>query len=76
MGESYRLQGNSDDLLRASSGRGWGEWFVILDMWEGDKTSWARCMAYLMHQYPISRFWAQMVAMCYARERLRIPVRI
>ena len=59
--------------ISAATGQPWRQWAAILDAWDGDRTRVRPIISYLMYEYDLSRFWAQVIATYYLMERVREP---
>jgi uncharacterized protein YndB with AHSA1/START domain len=64
-----KVMGVSDDAVREATGRGWDEWFSLLD--EAGAKGWdhKRMVAFVAEQGMESAWWQQMVTSSYERER-------
>ena len=64
-----RAGGIGDAAVRAKTGKGWAEWFTILDGAGTDRMSHKEIVAYLAEHYPVPPWWQQMVTVAYEQER-------
>jgi hypothetical protein len=60
---------SSDEAVKAGTGRGWAEWFKILDKAGARKWPHKEIAAYLGHEQNVGPWWGQMVAVAYEQER-------
>lgn len=58
-----------DEAVRARTGKGWDEWFALLDRAGADRWRHKEIAAYLYERLGCPRWWNQMVAVGYERER-------
>lgn len=64
----------SDDAVRRRTGRGWQEWFAVLDAAGARDWDHRRIVAFLVREYSLPDWWCQMVAVTYEQARgLREP---
>ncbi|MEU4530262.1 hypothetical protein AB0F49_18730 [Micromonospora ureilytica] len=64
----------ADDLIRARTGRGWAEWFALLD--DAAATEWThtRIARHLVTDHEVPGWWAQTITVGYEQARgLRAP---
>ncbi len=66
-GPGYRQITNS--IVRTGTGKGWEEWFEILDQWNVRVKGHSLTVKYLQRHYTLSRWWAVAVALRYEREK-------
>ncbi|MBI4540583.1 MAG: hypothetical protein HY704_13865 [Gemmatimonadetes bacterium] len=59
----------SDQAVRASTGKGWAEWFEILDGIEAVQMKHRDIAQHLYDEHGVDGWWAQMVAVQYEQER-------
>ena len=59
----------SDEAVAAATGRGWSEWFAILDDAGAAKMKHADIARMVGEQHEVSGWWAQTVTVEYERER-------
>jgi hypothetical protein len=59
----------SDDAIRAKTGRGWGEWFDLLDDWGAADRPRAEAVRWLADAHAIEGWNAQAVTVTYERAR-------
>jgi hypothetical protein len=63
-----------DSTLRARTGRGWDEWFTLLDSWGANKCGHAEIARWLINEHRIDRWSAQSVTVGYEQARgMRAP---
>lgn len=66
--------GMSDEAIRRGTGRGWAEWFEVLDAWGGTGGSHVEIARYLHEEHGVPGWWTQSVAVGYERARgMRAP---
>lgn len=58
-----------DDAVRAATGKGWTEWFALLDNAGAAKLDHKGIVAILDRQHKVRPWWRQMVTVQYERER-------
>jgi len=61
--------GIGDDAVREKTGKGWDEWFELLDGAGGTSMDHTRLAAYLHDELGCPGWWNQMVAVAYERAR-------
>jgi hypothetical protein len=59
----------SEEALRRATGRGWSEWFVILDDWGATGQTHAQIARWLAANHEIPHWWVQTVTVAYERAR-------
>jgi uncharacterized protein YndB with AHSA1/START domain len=67
--ESEQKGGVSDAAVRAATGRGWDEWFAILDDAGANQMSHPEIVAQLHANYDVSAWWEQQITVAYEQER-------
>jgi hypothetical protein len=64
----------SEDAIRRGTGRGWDDWFRILDTWNGTSHTHTEIARYVNGEHGIDGWWAQSVTVGYERARgMRAP---
>jgi hypothetical protein len=64
----------SDEVIRANTGRGWDEWFALLDAWGGAERPHPEIARWLTEEHGVGGWWAQGVTVAYEQARgLRAP---
>jgi uncharacterized protein YndB with AHSA1/START domain len=64
----------ADETIRANTGRGWDEWFALLDAWGASEKPHPEIARWLMEEHGVPGWWAQGVTVGYERARgLRAP---
>jgi uncharacterized protein YndB with AHSA1/START domain len=64
----------SDASVRRGTGKGWDEWFRILDRWGGTSRTHTEIVRYLNEEQGVSSWWSQSVRLGYERARgMRVP---
>ncbi|MDG4781084.1 hypothetical protein O7614_15660 [Micromonospora sp. WMMD961] len=64
----------ADDLIRARTGRGWSEWFALLDAASASEWTHTRIAHHLVTEHEVPGWWAQTVTVGYEQARgLRAP---
>jgi hypothetical protein len=58
-----------DAKVRQNTGKGWREWFRILDAWGAKERSHAVIARYLMEEQGVPGWWAQSITVGYERAR-------
>ncbi|GAA5122903.1 hypothetical protein [Haloechinothrix salitolerans] len=65
---------NNDESIRRNTGRGWAEWFALLDEWGARDRSHTEIARWIGEQHNVSGWWAQSITVGYEQERgLRQP---
>jgi hypothetical protein len=64
-----RINGISDDAVKAKTGRKWGEWFTVLDKLGARMMEHAEITAYLRQEFGLTAWWCQTVSVGYEQER-------
>ena len=59
----------SDEAVLAKTGKGWAEWFKVLDAAGAKKLDHKGIVAILREQHGVGSWWQQMVTVTYERER-------
>ncbi len=68
-GDAGRPAGVSDAAVRAGTGKGWAEWFALLDAARGAEVGHKGIVAVLAAHPRVGPWWRQMVAVAYEQER-------
>ena len=64
----------SEAAIRKGTGRGWDDWFRILDTWNGTSHSHTEIARYVNGEHGIDGWWSQSVTVGYERARgMRAP---
>jgi hypothetical protein len=61
--------GMTDESIRRGSGKGWDEWFRILDRWGATSRTHKEIARYVNAEHGVSGWWAQSVTVGYERAR-------
>jgi hypothetical protein len=61
--------GQTDANVRENTGKGWQEWFRILDAWGAKQRKHGDVVGYLMEQQGVPGWWAQSLTTGYERSR-------
>jgi hypothetical protein len=61
----------SDESMRRATGRGYGDWFVLLDRWGARNRTHTETAAWLVADQAVSGWWAQSITVGYERARGR-----
>jgi len=69
MAKARETKRSSDQAVKAKTGRGWAEWFAILDRTGAKKWAHQEIASYLHDKRNVSPWWSQMVAVEYEHER-------
>jgi pimeloyl-ACP methyl ester carboxylesterase len=59
----------SDDAIRRGTGRGWEEWFDLLDEWGAEERAHKEIARWLHYEHAVDGWWAQSVTVSYERAR-------
>jgi pimeloyl-ACP methyl ester carboxylesterase len=59
----------SDEAIRRGTGRGWEEWFDLLDEWGAEERTHKEIARWLREEQSIGGWWAQSVTVSYERAR-------
>jgi hypothetical protein len=64
----------SDEVVRRNTGRGWDEWFALLDAWGAVRRPHPEIARWLVEEHAVGGWWAQGVTVAYEQARgLRDP---
>ena len=64
----------SDESLRRTTGRGYDQWFDLLDAWKATERTHTEMAAWLVEEHGVGGWWAQTVTVAYEQARgLRVP---
>jgi uncharacterized protein DUF4287 len=64
----------SDEVVRANTGRGWDEWFELLDRWGAVERAHPEIARWVAEEHGVGGWWAQGVTVAYEQARgLRAP---
>lgn len=64
----------SDDKVAQATGRGYDEWFALLDSWQATTRTHTDIAAHLVQEHGVQDWYAQTVTVAYEQERgLRVP---
>jgi uncharacterized protein YndB with AHSA1/START domain len=61
--------GHSDANVRRNTGKGWREWFRILDAWGAKERKHGDIVQYLLEEWGVPGWWAQSLTTGYERSR-------
>ena len=61
----------SEAAVQGATGRGWGEWYEILDAWGAAERTHKEIARHLQEEHGVSGWWAQSVTVGYERARGR-----
>jgi hypothetical protein len=61
----------SDEVIRANTGRGWDEWFALLDGWGATERPHPEIARWLAETHDVDGWWAQGVTVAYEQARGR-----
>ncbi len=67
--EKQKSAGISDEAVRARTGKGWEEWFAILDAAGAVNMGHKEIVAYLVEHHEAPGWWQQMIAVTYEQAR-------
>jgi hypothetical protein len=59
----------SEASLRRATGKGWDDWFRILDGWDASSRKHGEITAYLSEEHGVPGWWTQSIAVGYERAR-------
>lgn len=59
----------SDEAVRAKTGKGWDEWFALIDAAGGQEKSHQEIVAYLAQYHQVAGWWQQTVTNTYEQAR-------
>ncbi len=59
----------SDDAIRRATGRGYGDWFGLLDGWGAPQRPHPEIARWLMSEHSVDGWWAQNLTVSYERAR-------
>ena len=60
---------HSEETVRGATGKGWDEWFRILDAWGAVERPHGEVTRYLREEHGVSGWWSQSVSIGYERAR-------
>ncbi|WP_410812540.1 hypothetical protein [Micromonospora sp. 067-2] len=64
----------ADELIRARTGRGWAEWFALLDAVDATRRTHTEIARHLVVEHDVAGWWAQSITVGYEQARgLRAP---
>ncbi|WP_235999048.1 hypothetical protein [Qaidamihabitans albus] len=67
-------QRGSEAALRERTGRGWDEWFALLDTWNATEHTHTEIARHLVEEHGVDGWWAQSVTVGYEQARgMRAP---
>jgi hypothetical protein len=71
---SGRAARTSDEAVSGATGRGYDDWFALLDAWDAADRRHGDIAAWLMGEHAVENWWAQTITVEYERARgLRPP---
>ena len=59
----------SDESVKSKTGKGWAEWFAILDAWSARDKGHTATAKHLREGHGVNPWWAQAVTIRYEWER-------
>ncbi|MGH8882099.1 MAG: DUF4287 domain-containing protein [Stackebrandtia sp.] len=59
----------ASEALATNTGRGWEEWFAILDAWGGTEHKHGEIAAFLVEEHGVDGWWSQGITVGYEQER-------
>lgn len=59
----------SEAAIRRATGKGWDDWFRILDAWDGTSRSHREITEYVSEEFGVPGWWTQSVAVGFERAR-------
>jgi hypothetical protein len=70
-GEELRAEDlpQPDATLRQKTGKGWREWFRLLDAWGAKERKHGEIVSHLLDEYGVPGWWAQAITVGYERSR-------
>jgi hypothetical protein len=72
--EAIRAQKFSDASVRERTGRGWDEWFALMDAWGANERTHAEIASWVVTEHRVPGWWAQAVTVGYEQARgMRAP---
>ncbi|MFC4021578.1 DUF4287 domain-containing protein [Micromonospora sp. GCM10011542] len=73
-GAAEQTERIADELLRARTGRGWADWFALLDAWDATSRTHTEIARWLAGEHSVPGWWAQTITVGYEQARgLRAP---
>ena len=69
MPENLKFAGVGDDAVRAKTGKGWKEWFALLDKAGARKMEHKDVALYLYKTHKVDGWWSQMITVGYEQAR-------
>ncbi|HEX2312842.1 MAG TPA: DUF4287 domain-containing protein [Thermomonospora sp.] len=72
--EGVRPTRISEESVRQRTGRGWDEWFALLDAWGADRRTHTEIARWLVEEHQVGGWSAQSIAVAYEQARgMRVP---
>lgn len=72
--DAIKAQQVDDASVRERTGRGWDEWFSVLDEWGATRRTHAEIARWLTEEHQVGSWWAQNVTVTYEQARgMRAP---
>lgn len=72
--ESIKAQVGSNEALLDRTGRGWAEWFALLDSWGATERTHTEIARWLRTEHQVHSWWAQTLTIGYEQARgMRAP---
>lgn len=59
----------SEDAVREATGKGWRDWFRLLDTWGADRRTHRDIARHLVDDHAVPGWWAQAITVSYERAR-------
>lgn len=71
MSENLKFAGVGDDAVRAKTGKGWKDWFALLDKAGARRREHKDVALYLYETHKVDGWWSQMITVGYEQARGR-----
>jgi hypothetical protein len=72
--QAVKAQRDNETAIRERTGRGWDEWFALLDSWGATGRSHTEIARWLVEKHRADSWWAQTITVGYEQERgMRAP---
>lgn len=67
--DELKFAGMGDEAVRAKTGKGWKEWFALLDRTGADQMEHKDVAAYLYETHKVNGWWSQMITVGYEQAK-------
>jgi hypothetical protein len=63
------VESSSEEALRGKTGKGWADWFALLDEWGAMRHTHTEIASWLVEEHAVPGWWAQSITVGYEQER-------